>query len=321
MNDKLRWVSAVTAVLLAAALCAGDDTRSPFEVRQSDEGVLILEAGKRVLFYQRRPRSLAGEYERAHYIHPLYGLSGEILSEDFPRDHLHHHGIFTAWHQLIVGGKKLGDPWMSQDFRWDVRDVKVAPVDASSTALRTVVEWKSPLWRDPSGVEKALVRENMTVRVHRIADRKRKIDFEISLTALEDDVRLGGSDDEKGYGGFSPRFFLPSDVKFTGRRGVVKPENTAVDAGPWVDLSGSFGGGRRVSGVAILSHPTLPAFPPPWILRERGSMQNPVYPGRQPVVLPRGKPVVLRYRLVIHEGDAAEAGIDRMQREYESEAY
>ena len=140
----------------------------------------------------------------------------------------------------------------------------------------------------------------------------------ITLKALEDDLRLGGSDDEKGYGGFSPRFWLPADVRFTGRGGRIKPEVNAVQAGPWVDVSGSFASGKT-SGIAMLAHPSLPVFPPPWILRDRASMQNPVYPGREPVLVSRAQPVVLRYRLVVHRGDAAQAGIDRLQAEYERE--
>ena len=311
--------TAALALLSVAALYA-DEIRGPFAVRESDEGVLLLEGKTRVLFYQRKPKSLAGEFERAHYIHPLYGLDGEILTEDFPRGHLHHRGVFWTWHQVSVGGKKIGDPWMAQDFRWDVREAKTFSVDAGSIGLKTVVLWKSPQWVDPKGAQKPLVEETTRIRIHRAGDHARKIDFEITLAALEDDLRIGGSEDEKGYGGFSPRIWLPADVRFTGRGGVVKPEVTAVQAGPWLDVSGSLGAAGRTSGVAILTHPSLPVFPPPWILRDRASMQNAVYPGRAPVSLPRGKPLVLRYRLVVHRGDAAAAGIDRLQAEYETEA-
>ena len=76
----------------------------------------------------------------------------------------------------------------------------------------------------------------------------------------------------------------------------------------------------KVSGVAILTHPSVPGFPQRWILRKSKSMQNPVYPGRVPVLLSREKPLVLRYRLVIHRGDAQQARIDQLQREYENEA-
>ena len=33
---------------------------------------------------------------RSCYIHPLYSLDGKVLTEDFPEDHLHHHGIFST---------------------------------------------------------------------------------------------------------------------------------------------------------------------------------------------------------------------------------
>jgi hypothetical protein len=35
---------------------------------------------------------------RSDYIHPLYGLNGEMLTNDWPdADHPHHRGIFWAW--------------------------------------------------------------------------------------------------------------------------------------------------------------------------------------------------------------------------------
>ena len=48
-------------------------------------------------------------------------------------------------------------------------------------------------------------------------------------------------------------------------------------------------------------------------------MQNPVYPGNQPVLLPRGEPLILRYRLVIHRGDASRVKLDELQAAYENE--
>ena len=47
---------------------------------------------------------------RACYIHPLYGLHGEVLSDDFPKDHYHHHGVFWAWPHVEID-KKNYDLW------------------------------------------------------------------------------------------------------------------------------------------------------------------------------------------------------------------
>ena len=40
---------------------------------------------------------------RACYIHPLWGLNGEVLTDDFPKDHYHHHGVFWAWPHVEIG--------------------------------------------------------------------------------------------------------------------------------------------------------------------------------------------------------------------------
>ena len=57
---------------------------------ETNEGVWIKEDGANVLFYQAMTKSLDGKYPRANYIHPLYNIDGFELTEDFPKDHLHH---------------------------------------------------------------------------------------------------------------------------------------------------------------------------------------------------------------------------------------
>jgi len=53
-----------------------------------------------------------------------------------------------------------------------------------------------------------------------------------------------------------------------------------------------------------------------WILRQTRSMQNPVFPGREPVAVPRDRPLILKYRLVIHQGDWTQLAWDKMYRAY-----
>ena len=48
---------------------------------------------------------------RACYIHPVYGLDGEVITEDFPKDHYHHHGIFWSWPHVGIDGKEY-DLWV-----------------------------------------------------------------------------------------------------------------------------------------------------------------------------------------------------------------
>lgn len=304
------------AVVILGLLTSVVDAQNPpaWKAVTTDDGVWVQEGDTKVLYYQRKPKSKDGKYARANYVHPLLGLDGEPLTEDFPADHLHHRGIFWAWHQVTIAGKAVGDPWALKDCGWDIRDVKAETSD-SAMVLRTTVHWLSPLWLDAKGMQKPFVREVAVIRVHRAEKDRRIVDFEINLTALQPDTRIGGAAPTPGYGGFSPRLRLPKDVRFVGPKGEVQPLAGPVDAAAWIDVAGTFTG-DRISGVAMLTHPSTPGFPQPWILRRRGSMQNPVYPGATPVLLPMDTPLVLRYRLVIHRGAVPSEQIDGWQREY-----
>ncbi|MDG2212997.1 MAG: PmoA family protein, partial [Verrucomicrobiota bacterium] len=51
--------------------------------------------------------------------------------------------------------------------------------------------------------------------------------------------------------------------------------------------------------------------PQPWILRNKKSMQNPVWPGQKPKILPQKTPIILRYRLILHQGKASPESMDQ----------
>jgi len=323
-RNHISIMLAVSAVLVVLAGCSpnghqtGAATLNPINISETGQGFSIKEGEEQVMFYQRQHKSMDGKYTRANYIHPLCGLDGEILTEDFPADHPHHRGIFWAWHQVWLDDKKLGDGWAANDFFWDVYDAEILTIDSQSRALRLHVYWKSPLLTDADGKQQAFVKETTTIRVHRAENDIRKIDFQIELLALKDNMLLGGSEDAKGYGGFTARIPLPDGLAFTGTNGPVEPTNLSVEAGPWLDFSGNLGKQGKTSGLAILCHSSSPGYRQRWILRRKGSAQNPVYPGRHPVPLSREKPLVLRYRLIIHRGGVNDVNLDRLQAEYNS---
>lgn len=312
MSTRSRASALLALVTLAVTARAQEPPA--LKAATTDDGVWLQEGDTRVLFYQRRPKAKDGKHARTNYVHPLLDLDGKPLTEDFPADHPHHRGVFWAWHQVTIGGTAVGDPWALKDCGWDVREAKAEPGD-DAVSLRTTVHWVSPRWTDAKGELKPFVREQAVIRVHRAKQARRVVDFEIALTALESGTRIGGAAPAPGYGGFSPRLRLPRDVRFLGPKGDVEPLPGPVEAAPWIDVAGTSGAGRT-SGVAMLTHPATPGFPPPWILRRRDSMQNAVYPGATPVPLPTDKPLVLRYRLVIHRGAVEGRQVDLWHREY-----
>ena len=275
-------------------------------LRILEDRAVFTEGQDTVMAYQIRPKSMAGKWERAGYIHPLYSLDGAVLTEDFPEDHPHHRGVFWAWHQVFIGDTRIGDGWEIRDFSWEVEVAEAMPAPAGAASLQATVYWKSPVWTGPSGQEEPFVKETTQITVYPAEASTRRIEVRIQLQALEPAMRLGGSDDEKGYGGFSARLPLPEDLQFNGPMGAVLPENTPVASPGWVDITGSFGPGETRSGVVIAEDPGNPGYPNPWILRQTGSMQNAVYPhpGAVPVALPTDQPLVLRYLMLIHREHA-----------------
>lgn len=266
-----------------------------FTTTSSDQGILVSEGDQPVLFYQRKTRSLDGKWPRAGYVHPLYGLDGQILTEDFPADHRHHRGVFWAWHQVLVGDKMIGDGWLCDDFQWDVVSTEVTRQEQSIT-VQADVRWKSSQHVDAEGTPIEIVREQTRITVYPRQSNDRCIDFEIAMVALVDGVRIGGSNDAKGYGGFSPRIKLNPDQEFRSASGVLKPSKTAMNVGSWINVS------DHRSGLTMISHIDNPGMPQNWILRSKRSMQNAVYPGRGPVPISTETPTKLRYRIVVHQG-------------------
>lgn len=282
-----------------------------FKTIQSDEGIEILEKGKKVLFYQQHPKSLDGKYERAGYVHPLYSLNEKILTEDSPEDHPYHRGIFWAWHQIVLNDKKIADGWISENISWKPIKLKVKKRKETVT-LQSEIIWHANLEQNNPT---AIVKENTKITVHKSRRQYRAIDFDIHLFALVDSLKIGGSDDAKGYGGFCLRLKLPKDISFVSNNTAITSMETAVVAGPWMDFTGSFDGGSMPkTGVAVFCIQPI-GDQQPWILRKEASMQNIPYPGRTPMPLSK-KGWRLKYRIIIHNGDMSNDDLEKLYQQY-----
>lgn len=307
---QYRWIIFFSTLFLAS--CCSQETKSPFTFVSTDQGVELLENAKPVFFYQKMQKSLDGKYICNNYLHPLYSLNGDTLTEEFPSDHHYHRGIFWAWHQVYIDNKSVGDGWIMENIEQEVVNIKTITYN-HSVQLQADILWKSQLFEK----RKPFLSERTTITVHPLQNAIRKIDFSIALKALVPDVQIGGSDDEKGYGGLCARLKLPEDFTFTAANGIVIPQNLQIKAGSWMDFSASFSRNGETSGVSILCHPETPNYPAPWILRSETSMQNIVFPGRKRILVPTDEPLVLYYRMIIHDGNANKIDLIKLQSEFE----
>lgn len=268
-------------------------------------GFLFMEGKDSIFYYQRGPKDKNGEYVRCNYIHPLYGPDGSRLTEDFPADHPHHRGVFWAWHQILIDNKPVSDGWELKNFNQKVTNFEFR-LQKGVGLMNATAEWKSPLWENGT---KAYLKEDTKITIHPKTGNFRRIDFEIRLKALTDHLSIGGSDDEKGYSGFSTRLKLPADVMFAGENGAIEPVNTAVEAGNSMNISGSFLKAGKRGGVVIWSDPSNPKPSTSWIIRKAASMQNAAFPGRNPVAIPFDQPLILKYSLFVYQDSMSQKQI------------
>jgi len=281
------------------------------KMQKADDGILFTENNENVLFYQIQPKNKDGKFERCNYIHPLWGVDGTVLTEDFPADHLHHRGVFWTWHQIWIGDQRIGDPWEIIDFEQEVAEVEFMAQKSGVGVLKTEVDWKSEKWKK-QGVKVPYLKENTTITIHPKSGNYRKIDFEIRLLAMEENLTIGGSEDVKGYSGFSIRMVLPDDVLFSGIKGEVEPKNTAVNSTGYVNISGTVLEDQKQGGVVMVDDSANPDYPQKWILRKQRSMQNAAYPGNKVIPISTTEPLVLKYSLLVYSGKLSDKKIQKV---------
>jgi hypothetical protein len=269
---------------------------SPFTFTDiSPESLQLSEGANAVLVYNHgvitKSEIPESEHRRSRscYIHPLYGLSGEVLTDDFPADHYHHHGVFWTWPHVKIGDQHH-DLWagstIRQKFvRWLVRET--GPVAA---VLAVENGWFV-------GDEQVMT-ERIWMRVYRAADNERAIDLEMFFTPLKP-LSLQGAEG-KSYGGLTVRF-APGKREETL---ITVPSGPTTDDLPdtplaWADFTSRFGQQQHRSGAAIFVSPRHPDCPPTWLTRYYGA-QCVGWPGVHARAFEAGVPFGLDYRLWIH---------------------
>ena len=158
MTRRRMVVVQAVCVLAVGAIVAARVEQTAVRITKDAQGYWFTEGDTKVLFYQAERKALPdGQAARSNYFHPLYDLDGNVLTEDFPKDHIHHRGIFWAWHQVRIDGKTVQDQWVNRDSFWNVQDARI-DADARSASLALRVVWESPLFADASGTAPALRR-------------------------------------------------------------------------------------------------------------------------------------------------------------------
>lgn len=322
---------------------------SAFRFVTNDRQEVVLYEGETPLWqynaaFRKLPHVPADDHRcmAGSYIHPLYGIDGEILTADAPMDHYHHHGVFWTWPHVLVHRSADKTEEYNLWASWDrMKQLFVRFLDEktgrNSATFRVENGWfiapeiNKFRW-DEAGrpIDEKVVKEIVSVTTHRIVERNgiraRAVDFDFTWMIGKYPVTLRGAE-EKSYGGLSVRFQAPVDepkpgvdVVITIPEGVAK-EDLPEKPLPWADYTTVFHRnaegkptGKR-SGAAIFIPKTHPDYPPTWLTRYYGPLCV-GWPGVEARTFRPGEVIKLSYRIWIHDGPADLTTLENAYREY-----
>lgn len=295
--------------LAAAVAKPAASTEKGFRFAEVNEkSIGLWEGPKPVLVYNHGLISKAGvppDRARSSYVHPLYGLDGEVLTDDFPPDHFHHRGLFWAWPHVKVRDREYS--------LWDLRGIrhqferwleKEATPEGSTLGIEN--GWYV-------GTDK-VVQERIRLLVHPAKKDERAIDMQCEWLPLIGPLTLTGAEG-KSYGGLTLRFAPGTNTTITIPAGVTR-EDLPMTNLPWADLTRLWTTEKSTSGVAIFVHPSHPDFPPQWLTRHYGVLCL-GWPGVKPAAFQQGDVIRCHYRIWLHRGQPS---IERLAGAYEEYA-
>lgn len=243
-------------------------------------------------------------------LYPVYTPGGERAVDFAPGDHRHHRGIFLAWH--AIQGKSPADFWGWGEFAptdnrvIENREVKLAEAGAERAMLAVKNDWT---------VEGRVMIAEATTIATRDVEGGSVIDFEYRLTPKEN-VTL----EQTAFGGFCVKGRKEGQAYYASPQGKVglpnphhlKPESD-WPAAPWYDYVITLESGKTI-GVAVVDHPKNP--PSAWHNLLPIAMVNPCIVAPGAVKLKEGEPLVLRYRVVVHDGPEPTVLLNKLADEF-----
>src|SRR5436189_2242922 len=152
-----------------------DASSGVVKIERDGKKLKATASGKALLEYQAEPgefprTDIKPIFRRGGYIHPIYSLSGKVITDDFPPNHIHHHGVWFAWSNAEFEGRPT-DFWNMGDGKGLVEFVSVGnpwsgPAHGGFTAKDRYVDLTS-------GSPKTALDEDWEVRIlNRFPDQK-----------------------------------------------------------------------------------------------------------------------------------------------------
>lgn len=270
----------------------------------ADAGAILRAeiAGDRVLVHAGDALITAYRFapdQKYPYFYPVNGpRSGLSVTTETSQPFPHHRSLFFGCDKV-----NRGNYWQDDNARGQI--VSEGPEIVMDSGPN-VVFTDTCLWRQPG--KEPVMRDRRRVTVSAPDADTRIIDFEITLEPLVD-VRIERTNHALFSARMDPALSVASGGAMVNAEGLRGESETFGKPSAWVSCHGARDG--VTEGLAILQHPGNRWHPAPWFTRDYGFFSpTPMHwlPGGA-VDLPKGEAFTLRYRVVVHAGDADAADI------------
>jgi len=232
------------------------------------------------------------------YVHPLTTPAGGVLSVEAPPDHPWHHAL---WFTIkFVNGENFWEEY--GDFGL-LHTTRVGPDDDGG--LRAEIDWTAPDGRS------VRLQEVRTLHVRTVDADTYAIDW-TEVLEVDDDTVLDRTPFTTwgGYGGLTLRGAPDwSDTTIRLADGAER-DRALGERSPWLAIEGTAAATGAPAGVVILDHPDNPRWPTPWYASTRAdtygegwaNFVNAAFLWDEPLEVRAGVPLLLRYRVLVHDG-------------------
>jgi hypothetical protein len=301
-----------------AKILRADIENTKLQVSETNEELSISFEDNLVAKFHKALKLLGGiepEFARNGFVHPFTSPEGMILTDDFPVDHRHQHGIFGAltfttyqgdtldfWNQI----KKSGNVHLEE-----LVSIYNGPLFAEISAKMHYTRFNSP--------EVPILEEGWTVRFFAEADHH-VIFIDSEISNVTEDILFAEKYHYGGLGWRGPKEWNGSDsinfeaeMKVITSEGLEKPEanHTSPD---WLSSYGNIG--DKEGGVLAFSQAESFRFPSK--VRVHPSMPYftfaPMVSGKYSIE--KGNPIRTGYVFITYDGSMREKFLERLYSEY-----
>jgi hypothetical protein len=288
---------------------AGDVYHGTVEVERNAETIHVAANRRPVLDYNIAtllpPDPQEPYYRRSGQIHPLRAPSGAIVTDDFPPDHAHQHGVMFAWTSTTFEGRPI-DFWNQKKLQGTVEHRRVIGLESGPVFGRFEVGLRHVNLNAPAGPTDVLD-ETWSVRVYNFTEV-----FVLDVLSVQRAARHPLHINKYHYGGMAirgARPWLTPPCRMITRLGDDRAAGNHSRPG-WVDMQGSID--DATAGVTIMDHPDNFRYPQPVRLHP----DKPYFCFSPQVIdgfdITAEAPYVSRYRFVTRDGELDRARLDEL---------